>query len=240
MIDIHNHIIYGVDDGSKTLEDSIDLIQALIADGFTGAIATSHYRPELYKYNLKDYNSNFNKVKDQLSVRNIEFDLFLGNESYLSEHLLKDLLDGKCLTLAGSRYVLVEIISIVDLNITKRMLSDLALNGFIPIIAHCERLVESKKDLSDLLELKQMGFYLQVNVSALLKTKRKWLIRWIYKNIENGTISFLATDTHDVINRPPRAKPVYEYMLKKYGLLITNKVFHDNQNKIINDEFIGR
>jgi len=240
MIDIHTHIIYGVDDGAKTLEDSIELIQALIAEGVTGAIATSHYRPKLYKYNLEEYNLNFNAIKDQLLVRDIDFDLFLGNEAYLSEHLLKNLLDGKCLTLAGSRYVLVEIISIVDINITKRMLSDLAFNGFIPIIAHCERLVESKKDLNDLLELRQMGFYLQVNASALLKSKRKWLIKWLYKNIENGTISFVATDTHNIVNRPPRAKPVYEYMMKKYGSLITKKVFHDNQNKIINDEFIGR
>lgn len=239
MIDIHNHIIYGIDDGSKTLEDSIKLIEALIADGFTGAITTSHYRPELYKYDLKEYISNFNNVKEQLSSRNIKFELLLGNEAYLSEHLLQDLLDGKCLTLAESRYVLIEIISIIDLSITKKMLADLALNGFTPIIAHCERLVETKKDLANLLELKQMGFYLQVNASALLKSKRKWLVKWIYKNIENGTISFIASDAHDVLRRPPRAKQIYDLMKKKYGSLITEKVFHDNQQKIIRDETIG-
>lgn len=240
MIDIHNHIIHGVDDGSETLEDAIDLVQALILEGFMGAITTSHYRPELYHNNLELYLLNYQLLKDQLLERNIDFKLKLGHESYLSEHLLKDLLDGKCLTLAGSRYVLVEIISIIDINITKRMLSDLAFNGFIPIIAHCERLVESKNDLKNLLDLRQMGFYLQVNTGALLKTKRKWLVKWLFKSIENGTISFVATDAHNITKRPPKAKEVYELMIKKYGESITKKVFHENQQKILRDEFIGR
>ena len=238
MIDIHNHILYGLDDGSKSIEESILMIKEYINQGVTKIIATSHYRRDIFDYDLDKMHENYKKLKEEIEKEGLEIEVYLGHEAYLDERLLKDLKSGKCQTMAGSKYVLVEIPRIDYFDIVEDALFDIECSGYIPIIAHCERLVESKVDIEKLEFLKNKGYYLQINAEVLLEGTKHYLKKWIYKSLKDGTISFVASDAHNLNRRKINLGEARELLIKKIGERMTNKVLIDNQEKIILDNII--
>jgi protein-tyrosine phosphatase len=233
MIDIHSHIIHGLDDGAKTFEDTISMINMSYNEGIRSIIATPHYH-EYFRYEMEQMESWFHVIVEKFAKDKPGMNFYLGNECYLDENLLEALLKGKCKTLAGSSYVLIEISYYTPTQMAKIMLTDIMRNGYIPIIAHCERLVDNKDDLGKISELKSMGCLFQINSSVLLKPQKRWLLRWIFTSLKNHTISFIASDSHDVIHRRPALKEAYSIVSKKAGIEIANDVFCTNAQKIIN------
>lgn len=238
MIDIHSHIIYGIDDGPKNLDDSIAMLQMAIKDGINGIIATSHYN-NIFNYDMKEMEKNFYTILKKVFDEKLEIELYLGNEAYLDEFLLGALLSGNCKTLGKSQYVLIEIDYNASFNIVEKMLFDIMINGYIPIIAHCERLVRNEKDCIKLLKLKNRGCLLQINSSAILKAKKKWLKKWMIKRLKDNTISFISSDAHDIKVRKPILKEAYNIVRKKAGEDIAYNVFIANPKKIIFNEAIN-
>lgn len=225
-------MIYGLDDGAKTLEDTISMINMAYDDGIRSIIATSHYH-HFFRYDMEEMTIRFKVITENISKDKPEMKLYMGNECYLDENLLSALLEGKCKTLAGSQYVLIEISYNAPLKMAKMMLADIIMNGYIPIIAHCERLIDNKDDLIKISELKTMGCLLQLNASTILKPQKSWLINWIYTSLKNQTISFIASDAHDLIHRPPILNEAYSIARKKVGIEIVNDVFFSNAQNII-------
>jgi protein-tyrosine phosphatase len=161
MADIHCHILYGLDDGAKTFEDTASMINMAYDDGSRTIVAVHHYN-HTYKPDIMQVKLIFNSIINKFP----EMKFYLCSECHLDEDLLDALHDGKCLTIADSRYVLIEL----DPNLlkaTKMMLSTIINEGFIPVIAHCERLIYHREDLKKIIELRDMGCLLQVNASAV-------------------------------------------------------------------------
>ena len=147
MVDIHNHIIFGIDDGAKTLNDSIAIAKMAEYEGIHTIIATPHFRKNRFLYPNQMMVENLKIIKNRILEEGINVDIHLGHEAYLNEYLLKELISGQCNTLAGSKYVLTEITNIDNYDMNKKMLFEIACNNFIPIIAHIERLIDEKKRL---------------------------------------------------------------------------------------------
>jgi protein-tyrosine phosphatase len=232
MIDIHSHILYGLDDGAKTLEDSISMINMSYNEGIRAIIATPHYH-EFFRYETEQMESRFQVILEKFSEEKPEMKFYLGNECYLDENLLKALSKKKCKTLAGSPYVLIEINYYTPTQMAKMMLIDIIKSGYIPIIAHCERLLGNRDDLFKISELKAIGCLFQINASVILKPQKWWLMRWIFSSLKNHTINFIASDSHDVIYRKPTLMEAYNIVHKKAGIEIANDVFCTNAQKII-------
>jgi len=232
MIDIHNHVIFEIDDGAKSLSQALDMLKVFIEQGVNCIIATPHFRRDMFPYDLDMMNRNYELLKQQVVREGLPIELHQGHEAFLDEYLLENLIEGRCNTLAGSDYVLVEILSLEYFEITKRMLFDLASHGFIPIIAHCERLVREKQDLDKLIELQSFGYYLQVNASAL-ETSKRWLRQWIVMSLENETISFVASDAHNLTQRPIKMEMAYRILSREIGEKKTKEVMGENQRRII-------
>lgn len=230
MIDIHSHILYDLDDGPKTLEDTIAMIHTAREDGICAMIVTPHYNDE-FKYETGQMVSRFNSVVEKLDQQKMK--LYLGNECSLNENLLANLLNGRCKTLADSKYVLVEISCNLLLKMTKMMISDIIANGYIPIIAHCERLIETKDDMRRVAELKAMGCLLQINARTILKPGRRWFKRWIFLSIKHREISFVSSDAHDLIHRRPLLREAYSIVSRKLGIAIAEEVFRLNAQRVI-------
>lgn len=237
MIDMHSHIIYGLDDGAKTLEETISMLNMAYNDGIRSIIVTPHYNYK-YKHNIDKLKIHFNSIQKRYIVERPDMKLYLGNECSLDESLLKDLINGKCRTLAESNYVLIEIGCNKVLEPTKVMLLDIIKNGYIPIIAHCERLIGIKRDLNYLYELSSMGCLLQINASILTKKKKWWLKRGIYNSLRSGVISFVSSDAHDNIYRKPLLKEAYNLVSNKLGIDIANNVFINNAKRIIDSAVV--
>ncbi|MDW7662792.1 MAG: CpsB/CapC family capsule biosynthesis tyrosine phosphatase [Bacillota bacterium] len=236
MINIHSHILFGLDDGAKNMAESLEMANIAVRDGVKGIIATPHYGRHFVDYNTALMKKNFRILEEQIVAQGLPVTLYPGHEAYLDEFLLKNLKSGNCLTLAGSRYVLVEILHIVNLDITKRMLFDIACSQYVPVIAHCERLLEKKEDHHRLRALREMGCLLQVNVNPLLNTRQPWLKTWMHQGLKEKSISFVADDSHGTSLRPPMMKQAYEYIFKNIGSSIADEVLIKNPQKVISNQ----
>ncbi|PKM51017.1 MAG: hypothetical protein CVV02_08775 [Firmicutes bacterium HGW-Firmicutes-7] len=233
MMDIHSHIIYGIDDGAKTMEDAVAMINMAYDDGIRSMIATPHYH-ENFKYDTGQMETRFQIIVDKFKKDKPDMKFYLGNEAYLDEYTLEALLNGKCKTLGGSRYVLVELSYNAPLKMIKNILFDIMIKGYVPIIAHCERLIKTKDDFRRVVELKEMGCFMQINASILLNgTKKRWLRRWLINRLKDHTISFISSDAHDINYRRPLLMDTYTKVYKKVGKDIANNVFIYNPQKIV-------
>ena len=140
MTDIHSHIINEIDDGSRSIEESIDLLTAMANVGFTDVVATPHYiEGSEYAANNKTKLAKLNKIKKELKNQGVEINLYLGNEVFINSHMVENIEKGNIYTINNSKYILFELPfhdQILNLN---DIIYELKIDGYIPILAHPER-----------------------------------------------------------------------------------------------------
>lgn len=169
MIDIHSHILPGVDDGVKTLASSIELIRELSRSGATDIIATPHYVSETRYVSRKDNNFRLlEEVKSALLAEQINVEIYLGNEIYIDPKIAKMIGQGIVSTMAGSRYILVELPLNKSYPSYKDILVDLLDMGYRVILAHPERYEIIQTSYDVLLELHSLGVLFQCNLGSVM------------------------------------------------------------------------
>lgn len=169
MIDIHSHILPGVDDGVKTLASSIELIRELSRSGATDIIATPHYVSETRYVSRKDNNLHLlEEVKSALLAEQINVEIYLGNEIYIDPKIAKMIGQGIVSTMAGSRYILVELPLNKSYPSYKDILVDLLDMGYEVILAHPERYEIVQTSYNVLLELHSLGVLFQCNLGSVM------------------------------------------------------------------------
>ena len=146
MIDFHTHILPNIDDGSRSIEETFNLIKEAKNVGFEAIISTSHYIEEYYETNAPEREVWINAIYENLQAKNIDINLYLGNEIYLSENIIKLLEEGKASTINDTSYVLFE----MPLNAEPMNLYDVIYEmmqyKLVPILAHPERYSFVKKE----------------------------------------------------------------------------------------------
>ena len=197
MIDIHSHILPGVDDGARSLADSVDLMQELASAGITDVIATPHYVPETKYVSNKTKNLLvFQKLKRTLVDKGAKTRIFLGNEVYIDKSVADLASDGIISTLAGGSYLLVEL----PLNGTFPHYEDIILDligvGYKVILAHPERYVIVQKDYEILRELWKAGVLIQCNLGSIMGEYGKGAKKMIKKLLRDDMIFALGSDIH--------------------------------------------
>lgn len=169
MIDIHSHILPGVDDGVKTLASSIELIRELSRSGATDIIATPHYVSETRYVSRKDNNFRLlEEVKSALLAEQINVEIYLGNEIYIDPKIAKMIGQGIVSTMAGSRYILVELPLNKSYPSYRDILVDLLDMGYRVILAHPERYEIIQTSYDVLLELHSLGVLFQCNLGSVM------------------------------------------------------------------------
>ena len=235
MIDFHSHILPGIDDGSKNLEQSIAMVNEAKKVGFTKIISTSHYMENYYECNEKNRKELLEQV--QKNVNGIE--LCLGNEIYITNNIIELLQNGQASSINGTKYVLFEfpLITTRPMN-DKEVIYRLVENGYIPIIAHPERYPFIQENPDYLFELEEMGALFQANYGSIigmygLKAKKTLKIL-----LKNNLISFFGSDVHkpeQVYNKIPK-------IIKKLKKVISDEEFIEfteiNPQKVLNNEDI--
>lgn len=197
MIDIHTHILPGVDDGATTIEESLEIIDYLKDMGMTDIVLTSHYIKNT------DYNSNQAQRKEILKqleskIEKTGIHLYLGNEVYLCDDIMDLLKEKEIVTLNDTKYMLIELPLTGYLNNLSDILCNLTEHGIIPIIAHPERYHFLQKNKKRVRELLEFNCLLQCNIDSITGKygkKAKKLMKWLLKN---DLVAFVATDTHYV------------------------------------------
>ena len=186
MVDIHTHILYGVDDGSDSKEVSKYLLDQAKANNITKILLTPHQNEETN--NIEELKSKFDSFKEEFKDYGIEF--YLGSEIYYYDKMLDDLDNNKLLTLNNTKYVLLEFSTLIETDI-KGIVYDTFMRGYNPIIAHIERYTYLK--LEDYYEIKGQGALIQVNSKSFLNKAYKKQLKYLLKN---NLIDFISSDCH--------------------------------------------
>lgn len=197
MIDIHSHILPGVDDGVKTLASSIELIRELSRSGATDIIATPHYVSETRYVSRKDNNLRLlEEVKSALLAEQINVEIYLGNEIYIDPKIAKMVSEGTISSMAGSKYVLVELPLNKSYPSYRDILVDLLDMGYRVILAHPERYEIIQTNYNALLELHSLGVLFQCNLGSVMG-KYGIEAKMVVKRIMKDSLVFaFGSDAH--------------------------------------------
>lgn len=203
MIDFHTHIIPNIDDGSRSIEETFNLIQEAKDVGFDGIILTSHYIENYYETDVPERDIWVKAISDNLKQKGIDTNLYLANEIYLSDNMMKLLIEGKASTINNSSYVLFE----MPLNAEPMNLYDviysLQENKLIPVLAHPERYSFVQKEPELITDLIQKGVLMQANYGSILGQYGEKAQIIVKKFFESNMIHFLGSDVH-------RQKTIYK------------------------------
>ena len=238
FIDMHCHILPGIDDGSVNIDQTLKMMQVAYDDGTRGMIATPHYHIGRMVSDRKECESRLEAVKKKAKESGIHMDLYLGTEVYYFSEAFDKIVDGEIMSLAGSSYVLIEFEPRVEYERILRAAANAASEGYVPIFAHVERYMCLLTKPALCKELIEHGALLQINAASVVGKHGKDVQKFDKKILKKKWVSFVASDAHGDKHRRPRLMEAYEYVKKKVGEDYADDIFYNNQMKIIEDERI--
>lgn len=243
MIDIHSHIVFDVDDGPKTIEDSRALLEESYRQGVRTIISTSHRRKGMFETPEEKIEENFKQVQELAKEIADDLTILYGAEIYYTSDILDKLEQGKIPRLADSQYALIEFSMITPYKEIHTALSNVLRLGVTPVVAHIERYHCLENDEKKVRDLINMGCYTQINSSSVLKTKLfgdtyKFMKKRAQFFLEKDLVHFVASDMHNLNPRPPYMQEAYQIISKKYGESHAEQLFRKNQELLLRSEYI--
>tara|TARA_B110000503_G_C7150813_1_gene415079 strand:+ start:724 stop:1470 length:747 start_codon:yes stop_codon:yes gene_type:complete len=214
--DLHSHLIPAIDDGSKSLDDSINMIRTFKEMGYQKIITTPHVMSDFYKNTPEIILGGLEKVKAELERQNIEIEIEAAAEYYLDETLEPQVKGGKLLTF-GKNYLLFELPFMAEPPNLASFIFELQTNGYVPILAHPERYGFYYKEFDKYRDLKEKGVHLQLNILSLVGHYGPEAQKIAERLIDEGLISFLGSDCHNTMHQQEieiaRTKPYFHKLL---------------------------
>jgi protein-tyrosine phosphatase len=197
-VDMHSHLIPGIDDGSKSMEESLELIKRLSSYGLRKIITTPHIMSEYYKNTPEIISMGLEDLRKAVKAEGISIEIEAAAEYYMDEILLEKIKDGERLLTFGENYILVETGFINKPQMLLETMFQLEMSGYKPILAHPERyqyLLADKGLLGDLVDRKIL---FQVNLLSLTGFYSKPVKDFAESLLERDLVKFLGTDCHNV------------------------------------------
>ncbi len=234
LVDMHCHLLYGVDDGAKTLEDSIHMLDVAVEEGVTDMILTPHYRHGMFPYPGDAIRKHFLQLQLEADKRGIG--LYLGCEAHVNRQIISYLEERRILPLAGSEYVLTEYAHDSEESFVRQMSEELLMHGYIPVIAHIERYACFRKDMDLSGDLRRQGVWLQTNADAVLGKDGFATKSFCKKMLKADLIDVIASDSHNVTSRRNHLGQCHAYVAAHYGQAVADRLMDSNPRKIITKE----
>jgi protein-tyrosine phosphatase len=217
LIDLHSHILPGIDDGAANLEVSLGMARAFVADGVGVLACTPHILPGLYHNCGPQIREAVAALQAALDENGIALRLVTGADNHIVPDFVARLAEGHLLTLADSAYVLVE----PPHHVAPSRLEDLFFNiqvaGYVPILTHPERLTWIQHNYSMVQRLARSGVWMQITSGSLAGAFGRDAQYWAEKMLDEGLVHILATDAHDLRRRPPDLARGRELAARRVG-----------------------
>ena len=217
MIDLHCHILPGIDDGSPSLEESIAMATLSVADGITVAACTPHIYPGLYDNDAHGIGAARRALQLELDARHIALKLVDGADTHLVPEVLDGIRAGRIPTLNGSRYLLLEPPHHVAPPRFEHSVFALLAAGIVPILTHPERLTWLDRHYAAFRRLAERGAWLQITAGALTGEFGRGPRHYGEKLLDDGLVHILATDAHGSKQRAPRLAAGRDAAAKRVG-----------------------
>ena len=226
MIDIHTHVLPFVDDGSKSMDDSLNLLRVEAESGVLDVVCTPHLRSN-YRADKEEVDKVFEDVKSRLSQENIKVNIHLGRELYISKHYKSNVKTFSA-TMPNPKYVLIEFSFSFDCEVVETVYELIGM-GYTPIVAHPERYPYLTID--DVVDIKSAGGLIQINADAITSSVFSRSGRFGKKLLGLDLVDFVASDIH--YGRKNNLAKAYTIVSKKYGKEYADKLFKENAKIII-------
>jgi protein-tyrosine phosphatase len=235
MVDIHSHIVYGVDDGAKTLEDSIAMLQLAADCGTTDIVATPH-SDNKYQYDLETITARIAEMQaavgDRIQIhRGCDFHLHFDNIRTCEE-------DRARFTINGKRYLMVEF---ADASIPKQIgyvFQDMLRRDITPVVTHPERNALLMGRVDEMVEWVRFGCLVQVTAGSFLGRFGKKAEEGCRRLMRRNMVHFVASDAHDTEWRPPDLRGAREHVASKYGNDVAERLFIVHPQMTLTGEYI--
>ena len=218
---MHSHLLPGIDDGVKSLEESYEVISQLAESGFTRFITTPHIMSDRYPNTPEIILNKLEEVRLFLKEKNVAVTIDAAAEYYLDESLMEKLEARVPLLTFGKNYLLFETNFLVEPFVLKDFIFKAASAGYKTILAHPERY--AYMNLEKAIDLRNRGVLLQINLPSLLGFYSRSIQKMAYQLIDNGLIDFLGTDCH-TMNQARLASEAKKnkYFIKAMNLPLLN------------------
>ncbi|MBT9281093.1 MAG: tyrosine protein phosphatase [Hydrogenibacillus schlegelii] len=218
MIDLHVHILPGLDDGPKDEDAFLAMARAAVDDGITDVIATPHHMNGIYETPPDDVRVAVDWANDRLDREGIPLRLHPGHELAVHDRLMETLRSGNFLALGGAgRYVLLELRDPIP-ETFDRLLYEVRLMGFLPVIAHAERYPTFQREPNRLYRFVKNGALVQLTAGSILGIFGKEAQKWSLRFFEHRLVHFVASDAHkDTGARGFLMTKAYQFLAERYG-----------------------
>jgi protein-tyrosine phosphatase len=236
MIDLHCHFLPGIDDGPETMDEALALARAAVADGITHSVLTSHVHPERYPNQRSNLEVAVAEFEGQLSRAAIPLQVRIGGEARLCAELLDLVADDQVPFLGavnGWRILLLEFPHQMIPVGSMRFVSALLKMRIRPLIAHPERNKGVMEKPERIREFVQAGCWLQFTAGSLAGRFGQRAQEVAFRLIDEEWTSVVATDAHDLLNRPPKLSEGRDVLEKRYGTSVANAMAIDRPRQIL-------
>ena len=234
LFDIHCHFVPGVDDGADSMEESLWLLGREYEDGVRSIILTPHFRYQMFETPMEMVQERFDALCEAAEEKFGDgLRLYLGCELHASEDMAEKLQARERLTMAGSRYVLVEFSHSDNKSYIMNHVQNLCMNGYIPIIAHVERYAATRKDMDFLWDLKKAGALIQMNADGINGREGFAGKSFAKKVMREDLLDFIGSDAHNRTDRFPEMGKCFKQVSKLMGEDYARHIFIDNPAEII-------
>lgn len=217
MIDIHTHILPGIDDGAKTEADSLEMARAAVAEGIHTIVATPHHKNGVFENTRENILTHTKILNELIEAEGIPLEVIPGQETRINGEMVEDLEKGEILPIHDTKYVFVEFSSRDIPRYTEQLLYDIQVAGYIPIIVHPERNGEIIKEPNKLYRLIQQGSLAQITAGSIIGKFGKEVQKVSHQLIEANLAHFIASDAHNTSSRAFWMKDAYKEIKDRYG-----------------------
>lgn len=240
LFDIHNHILPGVDDGSRDMEMSMDMIGIAYEEGTRNIILTPHYMLGHKSCEYSNLQSQFEKLKEEVekSGKYPDLTLYLGSEILYEEGVVTKLRAGEIHTMNDTRYILVEYNIRTPYKEILHSIDEMTQARYWPVIAHVERYLCLEGRMDRIQEIIDKGCLLQMNISSIDGGFLNENKRWCRKLVKTGYITFFATDAHNTDSRAPYTQEYITWIRKKCGEEDAQWMLNEAAKLLVKGEYI--
>ncbi|WP_051669408.1 tyrosine-protein phosphatase [Bryobacter aggregatus] len=233
MIDIHSHVLYGMDDGSPDLDVTLEMLRMAGRHGTTDIVATPHANLE-YKFDP----TTIAERKALIEQRNDSgVRLHTGCDFHLQFENIEDALQyPRKYTIAGGKYMLVEFSDLIIFKTTAQIFSNLMAKGMVPVITHPERNTLLQQRLEELKTWVGMGCVIQLTGQSLEGVWGTKAQKFSETLLDAGLVHVIASDGHDLKRRPPILDTAYRWIEKRWNTEMAKLLFVENPGAILRSE----
>jgi protein-tyrosine phosphatase len=236
MIDIHAHLIPEFDDGPKSFDEAVDMLQQAADQGISDVFATSHFNEWIPAEVEKEYFNKLKKLKERAAKKNIKITIYSGAEIFYHQYVENTVRSGKVTTLGNwKQYVLIEFPMFQMPEGAEEILFRLTAENFIPIIAHPERYVMVIGRAGKIKNFLKYGGLLQLNGGSILGYFGKEIQKTAMQLLEKQVVHFIASDAHSSGERRFLLREVFNFLETRIPSEYLMDILYRNQQKIVDN-----